>query len=106
MPNHLHMIFTRCGIMPERDMQFVKGGSSDRAKRDLGMRSEVQERGYVDHRIRDADDYAKDAAYIRQNPVEARLVKRAEDYPYSSANVRIDLDPCPQGLKPRISKSA
>jgi hypothetical protein len=60
----------------------------------------------VDHRIRDADDYAKHAAYIRQNPVEARLVKRAEDYPYSSANVRAELDPCPQGLKPRIIRTA
>ena len=50
-------------------------------------------------------DYAKHAAYIRQNPVEARLVNRAEDYPYSSANVQIELAPCPQGLKPRIFKT-
>jgi hypothetical protein len=51
----------------------------------------------VDHRIRDADDYAKHATYIRQNPVEARLGEKAEDYAYSSANVRAELDPCRRG---------
>jgi putative transposase len=66
----------------------------------LGIHAEIWERGYVDHRIRDANDYATHAVYIRQNPVEARLVKDAHDYPYSSANARIELDPCPQGLKP------
>ena len=41
------------------------------------------------------------AEYIRQNPVEAGLVARATDWPYSSANSKLAefLDPIPQGLK-------
>ena len=106
MPNHLHLIFTPAEVTLERAMQFVKGGFSYRAKRELGVQAEIWERGYVDHRIRDANDYATHAAYIRQNPVKARLVKRAEDYPYSSANVRVKLDPCPQRLKPSMLRRA
>jgi putative transposase len=106
MPNHLHLIFTPADITLERAMQFVKGGFSYRAKKELGIQSEIWERRYVDHRIRDADDYAKHAAYIRQNPVKAGLVKLAEEYPYSSAHQGIELDPGPQGLKPRILKTA
>jgi REP-associated tyrosine transposase len=54
MPNHLHLIFTPGGITLERAMQFVKGGFSYRVKKELGIATEIRERGYVDHRIRDA----------------------------------------------------
>ena len=67
---------------------------------------EVWERGYVDHRIRDSQDYVQHVEYIRQNPVVAHLVGVAEEYRYSSANVRFNLDPCPQGLKPRVRENA
>ncbi len=106
MPNHIHILFTPCGITLERSMQLVKGGFSYCARKELGIHSEIWERGYVDHRIRDASDYAVHTAYIRQNPVEARLAARAEDYPYSSANSRFELDPCPQGLKPRLQSAS
>jgi hypothetical protein len=55
----------------------------------------------VDRRIRDANDYEEHALYIRKNPVQAVLVKLAEEYPYSSAHLGIELDPRPQGLKPQ-----
>lgn len=100
MPNHIHLILTPCGITLERAMQFIKGGFSYRVKKELGINAEIWGRGYVDHRIRDANDYWKHVAYLRQNPVEARLVVLAEEYPYSSANTSFELDPCPQGLKP------
>ncbi len=38
--------------------------------------------------------------YIRDNPVTAKLVQEASDYPYSSAYPGCALDPLPQGLKP------
>ncbi len=106
MPNHFHLLFSPLGIALERAMQFVKGGFSYRVKKDLGLNIEVWERGYVDHRIRDANDYARHVEYIRQNPVEARIVSRAEDYPYSSAHQGFELDPCPQGLKPEALRTA
>jgi putative transposase len=106
MPDHIHLMFTPCGVTLERAMQFVKGGFSYRVKKELGMNAEIWERGYVDHRIRDADDYEKHALYIRKNPVEAGLVKLAQEYTYSSAHQAIELDRCPQGLKPRIVSTA
>ena len=106
MPDHAHALITPTGIALERAMQFIKGGFSYRVKKELGLNFEVWERSYVDHRIRDADDYASHVDYIWQNPVKARLSAKAADYPYSSAHNRFQLDPCPQGLKPQILESA
>jgi putative transposase len=106
MPNHIHLMFTPCGNTLERVMQFVKGGFSYRVKKELGIDGEIWERGYVDHRIRDVNDYDQHVLYVRNNPVKAGLAKRAEDYPYSSAHAGIELDPCPQGLKPRLFRTA
>jgi len=106
MPDHFHALVTPTGVTLERAMQFIKGGFSYRVKKELGLNMEVWERGYVDHRIRDASDYAQHVEYIRQNPVKARIVSVAEDYVYCSAHGDFDLDPCPQGLKPQGLKSA
>ena len=67
--------------------------------KELGLNLEVWERGYVDHRIRNADDYARHVGYVHQNPVEAKIISRAEDYLYSSAQGRFELDSCPQELQ-------
>lgn len=106
MPNHVHLLLTPSGIALERAMQFIKGGYSYRVKKELGLTVEIWERGYVDHRIRDAADYMQHVVYIRQNPVEARLANCAEDYSYCSAHPGFELDVCPQGLKPQLIKSA
>ena len=103
MPNHLHLLFTPTGIALERAMQFIKGGFSYRVKKELGSNLEIWERGYVDHRIRDVDDYERHVTYIWQNPVEAHLASAAKEYAYSSANASFERDPCPQGLKPEFS---
>ncbi len=77
-----------------------QGGFSHRAGRELAANLEIWQRGYVDHRIRDATDYSRHCLYIRENPVAAKLVNRAEEYPYSSAHSGFQLDAPPQGLKP------
>ena len=102
MPDHVHLLLTPVGIALERAMQFVKGGFSYRVRKELRLNMEIWERGYIDHRIRDGNDYIQHVEYIHNNPVEKGLVARAEDYPYSSAHVGFDLDPCPQGLKPGV----
>jgi putative transposase len=101
MPDHMHLLLTPVGIALERAVQFVKGGFSYRAGKELEIEAEIWERGYVDHRIRDAGDYDHHVTYIHENPVKAGLVKSAEEFLYSSARCRFELDPCPQGLKPR-----
>jgi putative transposase len=99
MPDHIHVLLTPRTSL-EKAVQFIKGGFSYRAKKDLGSNLEVWQKGFSDHRIRDASDYRLHQIYIRQNPVRKNLCRRAEEYPYSSAQKGFDLDPAPQGLKP------
>ena len=101
MPNHVHLLITpNETITIERATQFIKGGFSHRVKKELGISSEIWQRGYVDHRVRDASDYRQHREYIRANPVRARLVETPEEYRYSSAYAGYMLDDVPQGLKP------
>jgi len=99
MPDHIHVLLTPKTSL-EKAVQFIKGGFSYRAKKELGSNMEIWQRGFSDHRVRDFGDYQQHIVYIRQNPVRKRLSERAEGYPYSSASAGIELDPIPQGLKP------
>ena len=105
MPNHIHLLLTPSpDVTLERVMQFIKGGYSYRAGKDLGASLGVWARGYVDHRIRDSQDYDTHREYIHQNPVRRGLASSPETFPYSSANPKFQLDPIPQGLKPQIEE--
>ena len=99
MPDHIHVLLTPRTSL-ERAVQFIKGGFSYRATKELGSNMEVWQKGFSDHRVRDASDYHLHVIYIRQNPVRKHLCERSEDYPYSSAHGGFELDPAPQGLKP------
>lgn len=101
MRDHFHALLTVGPEMSiEKAVQFIKGGFSFRAGRELGLKGEIWQRGFSEVRVSDEDSFAKHVQYIRNNPVEAYMVERAEDYEYSSANGRYNLDPAPQGLKP------
>ena len=50
---------------------------------------EIWERGFFDHVIRNSESYAQKWEYVRQNPVRAGLVERAEDWPYQGEIVEI-----------------
>ncbi len=102
MPDHFHALLTPEGITLERSMQFIKGGFSHRAGKEIAPNSEIWQRGFTDHRIRDAADYSHHREYIRQNPVRAKFCATPEEYPYSSAGSVIALDPVPQRLKPLV----
>ncbi|MGP8095255.1 MAG: REP-associated tyrosine transposase [Candidatus Sulfotelmatobacter sp.] len=101
MPDHIHVILTPLPSL-EKAVQFIKGGFSYRAKKELGSNMEVWQKGFSDHRIRDTEDYLRHVFYIRENPVRKHLSERAEEFPYSSAFPEFGLDPVPQGLKPAI----
>jgi putative transposase len=101
MPDHVHLLLApKPSLALERAMQFIKGGYSHRFTKETGPRMEIWERSFTNHRIRDAFDYEKHRSYIRSNPIRARLVKRPQDYPYSSAYPGFSLDEVPQRLKP------
>jgi hypothetical protein len=54
--------------------------------------SEIWERGFFDHVIRNAENYARKWEYVRQNPVRAGLVERVEEWPYQGEIVEIRRD--------------
>ena len=98
MRDHFHLIMTPTQISLEKAIQFIKGGFSYRVKRKLGLNCEIWERGYIDHHIRDANDYSRHVEYTRLNPLKARMALTIGEYLYSSAHPGFELDPCPQGL--------
>ena len=99
MPDHFHALITPAmEISLERTVQFIKGGFSFRLK----SRFPVWQASFTNHRIRDAEDFERHREYIRMNPVRAGLVRKPEEYPYSSATNRFALDVVAPGLKPYL----
>jgi hypothetical protein len=68
------------------------------ARRELALTGVWQAKP-TNHRIRDAADYEKHRDYIFENPVRAGLAPYAEDFPFSYAKRRENLDPRPPALK-------
>ena len=105
MPEHFHALITPTGSL-ERAIQYIKGGFSHRAKIELGSNMEVWQKGFSDHRIRDAADWEVHVNYIHFNPVRAGLCSQPEQYGYSSAHASFELDDVPQRLKPETRTAA
>ena len=94
MANHVHvhvLLYPKIG--PSRLLQSLKGFTAREANRMLDRTGEPfwQAESY-DHWVRDEREYGRIAAYIECNPVNAGLVGKAEDYPWSSANPDQRLD--------------
>jgi REP element-mobilizing transposase RayT len=101
MPNHFHLLLTPAAEIPlETALQFIKGGFSYRAKREIHFAFEIWQASFVNHRIRDAEDYKHHHTYIWENPVRAGLSERPELFAWSSAFLAMELDAPPPGLKP------
>ena len=105
MPDHIHVLITP-GTSLEKAVQFIKGGFSYRAKKELDSNMEVWQTGFQDHRIRDVNDYSSHVVYIHNNPVKERLCEHSQYFPYSSAHPGFELDPAPQGLKPQATMNS
>jgi putative transposase len=102
MPDHFHVLLTPArNTTLERAVQLIKGGSA----RTLGLERHLQfpvwQRGFSDHRIRDAVDYSNHIRYVEQNPVRKRLVVEAREYRWASVSGQYEMDSPPQGLKPQ-----
>jgi putative transposase len=92
MPEHVHLLLTPGGdVTLERALQLIKGGYSRAFGLEFGPK-EIWQRGFTDHRIRDAEDYERHRSYIHQNPVERGLVERAVQYQLCSAYPGYKLD--------------
>jgi hypothetical protein len=106
MPNHLHLILTPTeDVSLEKAIQLIKGGSSYEIHRVCGNKMQIWQSGFHESRVAGWEDLKRKADYIRFNPVAAKLVDAPKDWEYGSANGKYQLDPIPQGLKPRVLQS-
>ncbi|MFZ0136786.1 MAG: transposase [Candidatus Sulfotelmatobacter sp.] len=100
MPEHLHLLLTPApDATLERTIQLIKGGYSHALGVELGRKSEVWQRGFTDHRIRDATDFDVHRNYVHDNPVKRGIVSEASDYRYGSAYPGFKLDTWPSAAK-------
>ncbi len=86
--NHVHMVFQlNCeDEQPKplaRVMQSLKRYTAREANKILKRQGSFWQAESYDHVIRDADEYARIVHYVRQNPVKAGLVHRAEDWSWT-----------------------
>ena len=90
MPNHFHLLVTLDeSLTIEKAIQLIKGNFSFRAKKELGVQGEIWQRGFSDERITDRESFISHRSYIEQNPVRAGLASSPENYPYTSAFLRV-----------------
>jgi putative transposase len=100
MPEHVHLLLTPSpDVTLERSIQFIKGGYSHALGVLLDRKGEVWQRGFTDHRIRDAGDFDNHRVYIHENPVRRGLVELAADYRYCSAFPGFKLDSWPSAAE-------
>jgi REP element-mobilizing transposase RayT len=87
MPNHVHALFWPMpNYLVGEIVKSWKQFTSLRAKRMLGLpEGRFWQPEPYDHWVRDDDERARIARYIRNNPVTARLCARAEHFRWSSA---------------------
>lgn len=105
MPDHFHILITvGAELSIERAVQFVKGGFSFRAGKELGLRAPVWQRGFSEVRVLTAAQFEDIRRYIRRNPVIRHFAEHPTDFLYSSAHAGFDSDPPPQGLKPDLEE--
>jgi putative transposase len=103
MPDHFHALLTPPGeVSLEKALQYIKGGFSYRARKELTFLGEIWEKSFSNHRIRDSRDYDIHCEYIWKNPVKRFLCRRASEFPYSSAFPAAEVDPAPPWLKPLL----
>ena len=85
MPDHVHII-----IKPILNnslikiMHNLKGSSAYEINKHFNLSGKFWQSESFDHLIRDSIHLRDKWNYIRDNPVEAKLANKAEDYPFSS----------------------
>jgi putative transposase len=103
MPDHTHILITPAiDQSTSKCIQYIKGGYSFAARQQ--STGEIWHSGYHEHRIKDADDFNHQLAYIQNNPTR----KQYEAYPHIHTKYLGRIDPIPNYLlpQPEETKSA
>jgi REP-associated tyrosine transposase len=89
MPNHVHVVIEATAGVPLSDVvRSLKSFTARRANARLGRNGAFWHADYFDRFMRDESHFHRTVDYVEQNPVKARLVGRAADWPWSSARNR------------------
>jgi REP element-mobilizing transposase RayT len=85
MSNHVHVLLWPTALL-RRITKSIKGFTAREANRILDRTGKKfwQEESF-DHVVRSEDEFYRIKRYIERNPVKAGLVKRPEEWPWSSA---------------------
>jgi putative transposase len=102
MPHHFHLLLTPAAEIPlEKALQFIQGGFSNRAKREIHFAFEIGQASFVNHRAFATQRITNTTTRtFGENPVRAGLSERPELFAWSSASLGMELDAPPPGLKP------
>lgn len=104
MPSHVHWVFRpldewvatlddpEVRTPRERILRSVNSHSGSRCNTLLGQRGRFWQPESYDHVVRDEEELERIVQYIHANPVKAGLVRRAEDYEFSSAREHFDAE--------------
>jgi REP element-mobilizing transposase RayT len=95
MPNHMHLLLRPLNrgemvVSVSEIMQRMKGASSRKVNLYLKREGSLWYREYYDHWVRGSREFLNIVEYIRQNPVKAGLVKKAEDWKWTWVDVSFD----------------
>jgi putative transposase len=86
LPDHWHAIFYPASpVTIALVMECIKVSSTSRINAVRRERGKLWQPRYFDRVLRTVKEYREKVDYIHQNPVRAGLVKRAEDWLWSSA---------------------
>lgn len=84
MPNHVHILVEFHSRSMSETIREWKTVSAFKINKLLGQKGKVWQEDYWDRFIRNIEHYEHSAAYIKNNPVKAGLVKHWEDWPWVS----------------------
>jgi putative transposase len=89
MPNHMHF-FVRGG----NDFKLAQWANGLKRAMSVSLgatkKRPLWQPGFFDHILRNDESYTQKWAYVRENPVRADLVLRADDWPYQGESAFID----------------
>jgi REP element-mobilizing transposase RayT len=83
MGNHLHLLIEAGQPAMSRAMQWFLGVYAQRFNRRHGRHGHLFQSRYTSRWIEDEDDLSDTTFYVLMNPVDAGLVRRPQDWPWS-----------------------
>ena len=86
MPDHMHLFVRGRNLDLSRGIRSLKRTLSGV----IPANPPHWQEGFFDHLVRQDESYARKWEYVRCNPVRAKLVKQAGEWPYQGEIVIID----------------